>query len=191
MRLISCDTQKSRGLATVSIWEMALSSAPRTSSVRSFLTGPSVLIAGMDLSAKVIKEGSFDDVDLTLLSVDQEKLPISLRIAGCRYVKSRRGSANLSSSQFRKARQDHTSCRRQLLPPKLRAKFGTVIGDVASTGNSGSGVFDANRKCLLGIISRKIQMPVRIGPRSEYKDLAKYFVPASELRAFIPIESRF
>ena len=57
----------------------------------------------------------------------------------------------------------------QFLPPELRAKFGTVISDVASTGNSGSGVFDASRKCLLGIMSRKIQMPVRIGPRSELK----------------------
>ena len=40
---------------------------------------PSVLIAGLDLPAKVIKEGALEEVDLTLLSVDEEKLPISLR----------------------------------------------------------------------------------------------------------------
>ena len=45
-----------------------------------FFTRPSVLIAGLDLSAKVIKEGSFADVDLTLLAVDQNKLPISLQM---------------------------------------------------------------------------------------------------------------
>jgi hypothetical protein len=31
-----------------------------------------------------------------------------------------------------------------------------VISDVATTGNSGSGVFDAGSKCLLGIVSRKL-----------------------------------
>lgn len=41
---------------------------------------PSVHIAGLELHAKAIKEGSFDWVDLTLLSVDEEKLPINLRM---------------------------------------------------------------------------------------------------------------
>ena len=58
----------------------------------------------------------------------------------------------------------------------------TLIGDVASTENSGSGVFDSIRKCLLGIMSQKFM----IGG----KDVAKYFVPASEIREFIPIERR-
>jgi hypothetical protein len=37
--------------------------------------------------------------------------------------------------------------------PELRGKFPTLIGDVATTGNSGSGV--PKHKCLLGIMSRK------------------------------------
>ena len=37
----------------------------------------------------------------------------------------------------------------------IRNKFATLISDVATTGNSGSGVFDPNHKCLLGIMSRK------------------------------------
>ena len=158
---------------------------------RSFFTRPSVLIAGLDLSAKVIKEGSFADVDLTLLALDQDKLPISLqmrRLSICE-IAPWPGEPVIVAIPESTARSKIMS--RQLLPQMLRAKFGTVISDVASTGNSGSGVFDAGRKSLLLIMSRKIQMPVRIGPRSEYKDLAKYFVPASELRAFIPIESRF
>ena len=158
---------------------------------RSFLTRPSVFIAGLDLSAKVIKEGSFDDVDLTLLSIDQEKLPISLRLRRLSICEKAPWLGELVIVAIPESTARSHVISPQFLPPKLRVKFGTVIGDVASTGNSGSGVFDANRKCLLGIMSRKIQMPVRIGPRSEYKDLAKYFVPASELRAFIPIESRF
>jgi len=40
------------------------------------------------------------------------------------------------------------------LPINVR-KFNTVIADVATTGNSGSGVFDADRRCLLGIMKPK------------------------------------
>ena len=45
---------------------------------------------------------------------------------------------------------------RQAIPADLRGRFDTAIADVATTGNSGSGVFDARDLCLLGIISRKI-----------------------------------
>jgi hypothetical protein len=43
-------------------------------------TKPSVRIAGMDLPAHAIKEGSFERVDLTLLSIDERKLPIYLQM---------------------------------------------------------------------------------------------------------------
>jgi hypothetical protein len=58
-------------------------------------------------------------------------------------------------------------------------------------------VFDAGQKCLLGIMSRKITARVSstgAGAEQqdgEQKDLAKYFVPASSIRAFIPAEYRF
>jgi hypothetical protein len=58
-------------------------------------------------------------------------------------------------------------------------------------------VFDAGQKCLLGIMSRKItarREPYGARPElkdGEQKDLAKYFVPASTIRAFIPGEHRF
>ena len=38
-------------------------------------TDPRVLVAGQDLPAKVIKEGSFHTVDLALLSVNEDRLP--------------------------------------------------------------------------------------------------------------------
>jgi hypothetical protein len=79
-----------------------------------------------------------------------------------------------------------------LLPAKVQKKFSTVIKDVATTGNSRSGVFDAGQKCLLGIMSRKITVsPNSKAPESEQKDIAKYFVPASTIRAFISTEYRF
>jgi hypothetical protein len=65
-----------------------------------------------------------------------------------------------------------------------------VIGDVATTGKSGSGVFDAWNKCLLGIMSRKISVGQRsagLAPTPVHSiDIAKYFVPASAIKAFIP-----
>jgi hypothetical protein len=67
-------------------------------------------------------------------------------------------------------------------------KFRTVIADVAQTGNSGSGVFDAKQRCLLGIMSRKISQS-RTRPdtgKSETRDIAKYFVPAAEITGFLP-----
>jgi hypothetical protein len=76
---------------------------------------------------------------------------------------------------------DHVAA---VAPPDMRTKFPTVISDVATTGNSGSGVFDAGQKCLLGIMSRKIFM--RADAESEPKDIAKYFVPASTIGEFIP-----
>jgi hypothetical protein len=79
-----------------------------------------------------------------------------------------------------------------LIAKDYRSRFSTLIGDVATTGNSGSGVFDATRKCLLGIMSRKFQgRPIGAGAESPLKDIAKYFVPASTIRDFIPAEYRF
>jgi hypothetical protein len=74
-----------------------------------------------------------------------------------------------------------------MLPRETR-RFSTVIRDVATTGNSGSGLFDANRKCLLGVMSRKISQ-IRTKKNTGQKstiDLAKYFVPASTISAFVP-----
>ena len=64
---------------------------------------------------------------------------------------------------------------RQAIPADLRGRFDTVIADVATTGNSGSGVFDAGDLCLLGIMSRKISdhfAPIerwRAGPHDRYR----------------------
>jgi hypothetical protein len=43
-------------------------------------TKPNVRIAGLDLPAHAVREGNFEWVDLTLLSIDEQKLPIYLRM---------------------------------------------------------------------------------------------------------------
>jgi Trypsin-like peptidase domain len=156
------------------------------------LTRPSVRIAGLELAASVIKEGAFDDVDLTLLSVDEQKLPISLqlrRLPLCQ-MPLRVGQPVIVAVPEGTARSQILTP--SALPVAVRARFPTVIKDVATTGNSGSGVFDLARKCLLGIMSRKIQ--VRSNPfdaGSKLIDLAKYFVPAKTISEFIPSKYRF
>ena len=119
---------------------------------------PSVRIAGLDLPANVIREGAFEQVDLTLLSVDEQKLPLNLRqlrMPLCQHAPWA-GDPVIVAIPEGTARSRIMSPR--LLPPALQAKLATLISDVATTGNSGSGVFDAGRKCLLGIMSRKIQV---------------------------------
>ncbi|HEY2828105.1 MAG TPA: serine protease [Pirellulales bacterium] len=155
------------------------------------ITKPSVLIAGLDLPTTVIKEGTLEQVDLTLLSVDKDSLPISVRsrhMSLCE-MSPRPGEPVIVAVPEGTARSQIMSP--ELLPPSLRTNFGTVISDVATTGNSGSGVFDAKHKCLIGIMSRKIQVRAHNDPGGSLKDLAKYFVPASIIRTFIPAESRF
>ena len=75
------------------------------------------------------------------------------------------------------------------LPFQVPRKFSTLIKEVGTTENSGSGVFDAGNKCLLGIMSRKLFVkPKGKDAEGQEKDIAKYFVPASIIRTFIPTE---
>ena len=85
-----------------------------------FFSNPRVLVAGEDLPATVIKEGSPEQTDLALLSVDQERLPISLRlrrdsavqkaVAGWRRRHRRISGANSSlSSDFSAAHRPSAS----------------------------------------------------------------------------------
>ena len=148
-----------------------------------------VRIAGMDLPAKTIRQSPFELRDLALLSVDEQKLPIYLRMRRMPLCEKAPwvGEPVIVAIPEGTARSRIMSP--SLLPPPYRTIFSTVIGDVATTGNSGSGVFDAGQKCLLGIMSRKIFTRADAG--SEPKDIAKYFVPASTIRAFISKEYRF
>src|SRR5262249_44506237 len=138
----------------------------------------SVSIAGVVLPAKVLKQGSFEDVDLSVLSVDEEKLPASVRLIRTQLCEAPPwpGDPVIVVDAVSATRSHIVSP--QVLSFTSRIKFSTLIGDVATTGNSGSGVFDPNRKCHLGIISAKFASQTTEGD----KDLAKYFVPALAIR---------
>lgn len=153
------------------------------------VTKPHVVIADQDLQAKLVKQGSLETVDLTLLSIDTTSLPMRVRLSRAPLCDrpSVPGETVVVATPELTARSHILPLR--AVPPALRDRFGTVFGDVATTGNSGSGVFDAWRQCLMGIVSRKIsvsQPGLSFGGKPIVHDIAKYFVPASEIRAFLP-----
>ena len=157
-----------------------------------FLKDPHVLIAGQNLPAKIIKEGS-EQIDLTLLSVDEVRLPVSLQLRRNPLCKQppNVGENVIVVVPEKTGRTQIVSP--LLIAPQLRGRFNTLIGDLVAT--SGSGVFNAERRCLMGIVTRKIEKYDygNVGGRivAEPAGFAGYFVPASQIADFIPAEFRF
>lgn len=156
------------------------------------LTRPRVIIAGQDLPAQVIKEGSFEQVDLALLSVEQSELPVSLRLRRNPLCKT---DPKVGMAVIDVAPEGTTPSRiisPMLIAPEFQGKFNTLI---SAPQGSGSGLFDPERKCLLGIMSAKIQKyNVRksvAGIFAAPNGYAGYFVPASKIASFIPPDFRF
>lgn len=155
---------------------------------RAWITRPKIAIAGREYPTHVLKEGSLETVDLTLLRVEERLLPMRLRLRNLSLCARppRPGDQVLTVVPGQTIRSHIISSDR--LPPEAR-RYTTVIADVPNSGNSGSGVFDAQSGCLLGIISRRISTSRSnkgvIG-KAESRGLAKYFVPASEIAAFLP-----
>jgi hypothetical protein len=158
----------------------------------SFFTRPRVLVAGQDLAAKVIKEGSFEQTDLALLSVDEEQLSVALRLRRNPLCKSdpKVGEEVVDVVPEKITRSQVVSP--LLIAPELRGRFGTLIDTEAS---SGSGLFDADQKCLLGIVSAKVR---RLNSSSydgpfviRSPRYAGYFVSAAKIMSFLPPDLRF
>ena len=152
-------------------------------------TKPHVVIAGQDLPATLVKQGSLESVDLTLLSIDGTKLPVGLQMRRTPLCEHPPYAGERVVVAIPEGTAGSKVLPRQAIPADMRGRFDTNIADVASTGNSGSGVFDAANLCLLGIVSRKIsiiQRALKPGAPLRTIDIAKYFVPAAEIRAFIP-----
>jgi len=153
----------------------------------SFLFRPHVLITGKELPAKIIKKGAFEDTDLGILSIDEVRLPLRLRL---RRKLSLCQTFPKSGADVLVVYPDHTA-RSQIMDPRLLAplarRFGTVLKDVQG---SGSAVFDARTKCLLGIMSASLPAHTSYG----YLELnwrAGYFVPAFKIADFMPAALRF
>ena len=128
------------------------------------ITHPRVLVAGLDLPATIIKQGSLDDTDLALLYVDEAQLPMSLRLRRNPLCKQPPpvGTSVIVVYPEKTVRSHVISP--LAISPQYRAKYNSLI---AEAEGSGSGVFFASRRCLLGMISvkvRKYNYRKRTGP---------------------------
>jgi hypothetical protein len=157
---------------------------------RTWLTRPKVAIAGTEYPTRVIKEGSLEGTDLTLLSVDEALLPMRLQLRRTSLCRQPPWTGEPVVTVVPEGAVRSTVIAPERIPVTVR-RFKTAIADVARTGNSGSGVFDTRDRCLLGIMSRKISTSRTRADtgKIETHDIAKYFVPASEIAAFLPADS--
>jgi S1-C subfamily serine protease len=152
---------------------------------RALFRSPNVTIAGRDLPARIVKQDTFEQSDLALLAVDETQVPEALRSGRLSLCKAPPWPGEDVITVIPEEAVHSSVLSPVWLPPNTR-QYNTVISDVARTGNSGSGVFDAKDKCLLGIMSRKISEVVgHTGERKTF-DIAKYFVPVSVIAAFLP-----
>jgi hypothetical protein len=151
----------------------------------------SVHIAGVLLLAKVLKQGSAEDVDLSLLLIEEKKLPATTELPQMQLCEAPAWPGDpVIVVDAGHGTQSHIVSP-QILPFTWRTKFSTLIADVATTGNSGSGVFDPITNACLASSARKSLRRQTVEMRSREKDMAKYFVPASTIRGFIPTDYRF
>ena len=107
--ILCASTRLTSGPITASISEKDWS-LPLPTDRPSIRNYASVRIAGMELPAHAIKEGYFELVDLTLLSIDEQKLPIYLQMRRLSLCDNRRGPENRSSSQFPRAQRAPILC---------------------------------------------------------------------------------
>jgi hypothetical protein len=157
---------------------------------RSWLTRPEVVIGGRTYPTRVVKEGPFGGTDLTLLAVAESLLPMRLQLRRNPLCTAPPRPGQEVVTVVPEAAVHSHIISPDRLPSDLR-KYTSVIEDVATTGNSGSGVFDPRQKCLLGIMSQKFSTS-RTGAdtgKVEVHDIAKYFVPASAIVSFMPQDS--
>jgi hypothetical protein len=146
------------------------------------LSHPRVFIAGQDLPAKVTKSGWLNGIDLAFLSVDQGRLPVSLRLRRnplC-YGSPSVGTPVVVVYPGRTVRSRVVSP--LLIAPQFRQRYYSLISEAQG---SGSGVFDARRKCLLGIMSREIEKIAYQNKNghlgTEKNKVAGYFVPVTKI----------
>lgn len=150
---------------------------------------PRVIIAGEDIPAKVLKQGSPEQTDLALLSVDQTRLPVSLQLRRnplCQ-IPMQVGMHVVVVYPERTVRSQIISP--MLIPPPYRAKFSTLIDEAQG---SGSGVFSTDKKCFIGIMSAKVAKFSYQGTKGamtmKENGYAGYFVPVSRGSAFLQLE---
>ena len=150
-------------------------------------TRPRVVVDGRSLTTRVVKQGTFETNDLTLLRVDRADLPGRLQFRRLPLCPAPPKPDQPVLVAIPEGVAPSHILAPSRLPADMRARFPTVIADVLTTGNSGSGVFDAVKGCLLGVMSRKIETVSRTPGAGfgTHMPIAKYFVPVSVISPFL------
>lgn len=159
------------------------------------LTHPRVLVGDQEFPATIVKKGSLDEVDLALLTIDEASLPMKLALRHARICRE----AELVGQEVVVVDLRGTARSRVVspwvVPAQFRQKFGTVIAELPVIGQSGSGIFNPQKKCLTGIITRAIRRyqyeQVNVRRVGKYLVVAKYFIPASTILDFMPPEFKY
>jgi hypothetical protein len=157
-----------------------------------FFTHPRVLVAGQDLPVTIIKQGSFETTDLALLSVDAERLPVRLRLRRNPICKlpAKVGMEVVDVEPEATIRAHIISP--FLIPHALQQRFDSLID---SPKDSGSAIFDPERKCLLGIVSAKVEKYAYGMWKGRLvwapNGYAGYFISAAKITNFLPQDTRF
>lgn len=152
-----------------------------------YFTDPRVRIGTKTFPATVVKEGSFSTVDLALLSIDTADVPIALQL---RRNPLCREPPHVGMQAIDvlpdKILQAHV-INPLSIAQELQRRYQTLID---SPKESGSGLYDAERKCLMGIMSAKMPKLVfqlKAGSLvATQKGFAGYFVPARQIADFLP-----
>jgi hypothetical protein len=95
-------------------------------------TKPRVHIAGIELPATAIREGNSQRVDLTLLSVDEQKLPVYLRMRRMPLCDNKPWPGEPVIVAIPEGTARSHIMLPSLLPAKYQKRFSTVIRDVAT-----------------------------------------------------------
>lgn len=156
-------------------------------------TNPTIIIGGREIPAKVIKKGAFPQLDLALVSVEQASLPVSLRLRRNPLCKEQPDIGTNVVVVYPEQTLRSRIISPRAIAPQYRGHFGTLISEPRV---SGSGVFDADKKCLLGVISAAITRNSFMGVtpysfQTTGDARAGYFVPASTIADFLPAHYRF
>lgn len=102
-----------------------------------------VRIDSLNVPAALLKTGSFPQLDLSLITMDQSKIPDSARERSERRMRLCQEQPPVSAPVILAAPQAITRtsiASPTLIPPNYRTKFATLISDGSTDGKSGSGV---------------------------------------------------
>ncbi len=149
--------------------------------------GLGILVGDQWTPAQMVKAGNFEILDISVLSVDAKALPATLRSLPRLALCSQSPMVGQEVDVIEPGRTTHSIIiSPESLPPGISWQFSSLIRDVATTGNSGSGVFDHRSRCLMGIMSRKIERILKEnGSVTRTEGVAKYFVPADKISAVL------